>query len=491
MVPKEHQQHRFILRRIVVGELPQHGVRIAYALGVHVNRRLYLVGQRRCRLHLGADVVAVLVLGIGHVVLYSNGVGKIRHAALDRGLETLFYEPCKATVRNPAALVFKALHVVCKVYLLRAEQLVDLVAPIEPAVARVHEAGRVALGGEDTVQAVKRPLHAAEGRQRGRIRVEQVRLHTRCDVELSVRRAASEVGNDDVSGIGVLAGSKLVVGLHRVLALGKDEDVLVQDVRKRLVHYENDVQLRRIRGAFIVPIPALGLVPVEARGLCDAHGREVVAEIVREAQLACHGTAVVGFLGLEGLIKCVRAVGEGDQTHQQQKAEQASRGPDEAAPLFFRTPHRQQDARRDEQGRQQHEDARLEPGQAQVVVPHGVRRLFDQHYVPGHEGFAAHRYLHSVYERHHACHEPGGCRAVHGACEGEAQGRAEQGDGQPVQEKQQRALQHARQGPTQRRGLGPEHKQQYQHRGRKPQQGRGHGADVDGMLFQFRVSPLE
>ena len=463
VVAEEHQQHGLGLLGVELRQVLEHRVGVPYAFGIDVHGGLDLRRELRRGLHLGADVVAVLLGGVGHVVLDGDGVGEVQPAAGALLLKAGDELAQDALVRDPAALVL-GVEVLDEEALVRAEPVVDVLAVIEPALPRVHKAAGVAVRAEDAEDAVEVAVHGAEGGERGRGGVEQVRLHTRRNVELRVRRAAREIGHHDVARPGVFALGQGVVDLHRVFALGEDEHVLVEDVREGLVHDEHDVHVRGVGRALIAGLPGGGLVAVEALGLFYFICGEVVAEVVGKAELVVHGAEVVGLRGLEGVVEVRGAVHQPDRADEHGKAEHKAHDAHERAALFrrvLRLFERQQHAQDDEHRRHHNKAAYLEPGQGHVVAARGVRGLLDEGDVPRHEGFAADGELDAVYEGHGAHYESHERGAEEHVPEREGKGRGEQGYGQPVQEQNERLAQHLAQHGQDGDGVRPEHEQRH------------------------------
>ena len=392
-----------------------------------------------------------------------------------------------AFVRHPAALVLKLREVLGKKALVCAKPGVDVLAVVEPALPRVHEAAAVAARGKDAEDAVEPAVHGAESRQRGGRGVQEIRLHAGRNVELRIRRSAREVGNDEVARVGVLPRGEAVVDLHRVLALGEDEDVLVQHVGEGLVHDEDHVHPRGLFRLCVARLPGRGLVTVKALGLFYLICREMVAEIVNEAELVVHRGQVVGLRRLEGVVEVIGAVDEGHRAHEQGGAEQDARDAQEHA-ASFRRPlglfERQQQAEDYKGRRHDDEAADLEPGQAHVVAACGVRGLLDEGDIARDEGFSADGELHSVYEGHDAHNEPGGGRAPEGVAEGKGESPRQQGDGQPVQQQNERLVQHLAQHRKHGDGVRPERKKRHRHGAGEAEQDGWNKAKRPGISFQ-------
>ena len=196
MVAEEHEDVRLVEGVEAICQLEQHLRGAFYA--VAVNGEVFL--------RLGAEVKgglncrylkAVFVIGIGLMVLDGGGVGEKAFAA-GCALGKLVAEHVEEGRVEQAGLLVEGL---AENAAFNAHVAQSAVAVIKPAVARVQVKGVVAAVGKRGGGAGDILEKAAHGGVAGS--VYEVCLHSGQNVELCVRGAGAEIGNNDPARHGV------------------------------------------------------------------------------------------------------------------------------------------------------------------------------------------------------------------------------------------------------------------------------------------------
>ena len=177
------------------------------------------------------------------MVLDAHAVGKQGRIPAQARIQLGDQMVGEGVVRDHRPLLICLRVVLVKDTLLHAEELINTVPVIEPAVAGMREQGRIARLLIVPRQCVDRLMHHAKG---GNIRRrDHVCLNTGQNIKLRICRSRAEIAHGNMTAPGTRRIRQHVETVHRIVLLGVGKYVRIRQVTVGLAHQEEDIGLYR------------------------------------------------------------------------------------------------------------------------------------------------------------------------------------------------------------------------------------------------------